>query len=181
MFSVKWEEPDVPEEYADPEHDEVKTARLPTPPPAIPPSESEDNTDSEDEYIAEPEKYKRKGSSAKVRFCYPIQYHLLTPHRVRASFASVVAEFPAPASRIHIPMSAKVLMLENLLTSLAHLKNHQLGKRLSSQVLVSSEKRRTQRSLLFPNAGDPAMPQLKRIQQESIVLENFTSCFVRFF
>lgn len=179
MFSVKWEEPDEAEEHADPEHDEVKTVRLPTPPPAIPPSESEDNTDSEDEYIAEPEKYKRKGSSsAKVRSCYPIQYRFLTPRRFRTSSVSVVAEFPAPASRT---TSAKVLIIENLPTSLARLKNHQLGRRLSSQVRVSSERRRAQRSLQFQNAGDPAMPQPKRIQQESTVLESFTSCFVRFF
>jgi hypothetical protein len=75
VFSVKWEEPDVAEERIDSEHDEVKPVRLSTPPPAIPPSESEDDTDSEDEYIAEPEKFKRKGSSsAKVRSCHSFQY-----------------------------------------------------------------------------------------------------------
>ena len=70
MFSVKWEEPDIAaEEHIDAEETKLsESVRLPTPPPAIPPSESEDDTDSEDEYIAEPGKFKGKGtSSAKVR------------------------------------------------------------------------------------------------------------------
>jgi hypothetical protein len=105
----------------------------------------------------------------------------MAPDHFCASFASVAAELPAPVSRTHIPTSAKVPIPENLPTRLVHLKNHQLGRRLLSQVLVSSERRPASPNLLFPNAGDLAMPQLKRIQQESTVLENSTSCFVRFF
>jgi len=69
---VKWEGPDAAEEHVD--NDErgktrpSETVRLATPPPAIPPSETEDESDSEDEYIVSPEKFKGKGSSStKVR------------------------------------------------------------------------------------------------------------------
>jgi hypothetical protein len=72
VFLVKWEGPDAAEEHVESaEHEKPglsESVRPATPPPAIPPSETEDDTDSEDEYVAEPEKFKGKGSSsAKVR------------------------------------------------------------------------------------------------------------------
>ena len=110
MFSVKWEGSDAAEEhFEDAEHDRSgpsETARPSTPPPAIPPSETEDDTDSEDEYVAEPEKFKGKASSsAKVRVHMSSSVSLpsdalyfIRQRRTRRVSMSSESDAPAPAN-----------------------------------------------------------------------------------
>ncbi|KAG9313051.1 hypothetical protein JVU11DRAFT_6491 [Chiua virens] len=57
---MQWEDPETHPDINvvhDNDHSDVPS-QLPTPPPALSPSESEDDLDSEDEYVAEPEKGK---------------------------------------------------------------------------------------------------------------------------
>jgi hypothetical protein len=74
LFTVQWEGPEAHREFIDVVHDNddpspKEPARLPTPPPALPPSESEEDPDSEDEYVAEPEAVNNKGLTTSLRVC----------------------------------------------------------------------------------------------------------------
>ena len=63
---MQWEGPEAHPEFIDILHDDDGSnapLQLPTPPPALSPSESEEDPDSEDEYVAEPQTVKGKRPS----------------------------------------------------------------------------------------------------------------------
>ncbi|KAF8141535.1 hypothetical protein EV363DRAFT_1425646 [Boletus edulis] len=68
---MQWEGPEAHPDFVNVLHDDDSTnvpIQLPTPPPALSPSESEEDLDSEDEYVAEPETVKgRRPSKRRTR------------------------------------------------------------------------------------------------------------------
>lgn len=70
--TVQWEDEDVHQDASYRGRSEVTTDRfVSTPPPALLPSDSEDDADSEDEYVAEPEKIKGRSLSKRRARKFP--------------------------------------------------------------------------------------------------------------